>query len=59
MRSAATLESPCVEPVFPKKHYAIDYAQNRGLLPIWRNSLFGFDRQYERIISFDDGNRKL
>ena len=28
-------EAPSVEPVFPKKDHAIDYAPNRARLPLW------------------------
>jgi hypothetical protein len=59
MRSAATLESPCVEPVFPKKHYAIDYAQNRVCFRSGEIHVLDSTGNIERIISVDDGNRKL
>jgi hypothetical protein len=36
-------ESPGVEPVFPKKDQAIDYAQNPRLLSLRRNSRSRFD----------------
>jgi hypothetical protein len=59
MRSAATLESPCVEPVFPKKDYAIDYAQNRACFRSGEIHFLDSTGNIERIISFDDANRKL
>jgi hypothetical protein len=29
-------EAPGVEPVFPKKDQAVDYAQNRACFSVWR-----------------------
>ena len=36
-------ESTGGEPVFPEKDQAIDYAQNRGVFSLGRDSRFGFD----------------
>jgi hypothetical protein len=38
-------EAPGVEPVFPKKDQAIDYAQEPRVLSLWRGSDFRFERQ--------------
>jgi hypothetical protein len=38
-------EAPGVEPVFPEKQQAINYAENRAWVSLRRNSHFGFERQ--------------
>jgi hypothetical protein len=52
-------ESPGVEPVFPKKDQAIDYAQNRACFRSGQIRIFDSTGNVERVIPFDDANRKL
>lgn len=52
-------EAPGVEPVFPKKDHAIDYAQNRACFRSGQVRIFDSTRNVERVILFDDANRKL
>jgi hypothetical protein len=55
----ATAMTAGVEPVFPKKDQAIDYAQNRTCFRSGEIRVLDSTCNIERIISFDDGNRKL
>ena len=52
-------EAPGVEPVFPKKDQAIDYAQNRACFRSGEVRIFDSVGNIERVITFDDANRKL
>jgi len=52
-------ESPGVEPVFPKKGQAIDYAQNRACFRSREVRIFESTGNVEHVIPFDDANRKL
>ena len=54
-----TFESPGVEPVFPKKDQAIDYAQNRACFRSGEIQILDSTGNVERVIPFDDANRKL
>ena len=52
-------ESPGVEPVFPKKDQAIDYAQGRACFRSGEVRILDLSGNVERVIPFDDANRKL
>jgi methyl coenzyme M reductase alpha subunit len=52
-------EAPGVEPVFPDKDQAIDYAQNRACFRSGEVRIFNSTGNVERVIPFDDANRKL
>ena len=52
-------ESPGVEPVFPKKDQAIDYAQNRACFRSGEIQILDSNGKIERIILFSDADRKL
>jgi hypothetical protein len=52
-------EAPGVEPVFPEKVQAIDYAQNRACFRSGEVQIFDATGNVERVIPFDDANRKL
>jgi len=52
-------ESHGVEPVFPKKDQAIDYAQNRACFRSGEIQILDSTGNVERVIPFDDANRKL
>jgi hypothetical protein len=52
-------ESFGVEPVFPKKDQAVDYAQNRACLRSGEIRVLDSTGNFERIIPFDDADRKL
>jgi hypothetical protein len=52
-------EGPGAEPVFPEKGQAIDYAQNRACFRSGEIRIFDSTGNVERIIPFDDANRKL
>jgi hypothetical protein len=52
-------EAPGVEPVFPKKDQAIDYAQNRACFRSGEVRIFDSTGNVECVIPFDEGNRKL
>jgi hypothetical protein len=52
-------ESFGVEPVFPKKDRAVDYAQNRACLRSGEIRVLDSTGNFERIIPFDDADRKL
>jgi hypothetical protein len=48
-----------VEPLFPKKDQAIDYAQNRACFRSGEVRIFDATGNVEWIIPFDDENGKL
>jgi hypothetical protein len=47
-------EAPGVEPVFPKKDQAIDYAQNRACLRCGEVRIFDLSGGVECVIAFND-----
>jgi hypothetical protein len=52
-------EVPGVEPVFPEKRQAINYAENRACFRSGEIRILDSGGNVERVISFDDTNRKL
>ena len=52
-------EARGVEPVFAKKDQAINYAQNRACFRSGEVRIFDSRGNVERIIPFNDANRKL
>jgi hypothetical protein len=52
-------ESSSVEPMFPKKDQAIDYAQNRVCFRAGEIRILDSGSNLGRIIPFDDTERKL
>ena len=52
-------EAPGVEPVFPNKEQAIDYAQNRACFRSGQIQILDSTGKVGRIIPFADANRKL
>ena len=52
-------ESPGVEPVFPKKDQAIDYAQNRACFRSGQIRVLDSKGNVERTIAFNEVCRKL
>ena len=52
-------ESPGVEPVFPTKDSAIDYAQNRACFRSGEIRVLDSSGNVEGTIAFSDGDRKL
>ena len=52
-------EAPSVEPLFPEKDQAIDYAQNRACFRSGEIRIFDSCDNVECVIRFDDTNRKL
>jgi hypothetical protein len=52
-------ESPGVEPVFPKKEQAIEYAQNRACFRSGKIQILDSTGNVEGVIPFDDANRDL
>jgi hypothetical protein len=52
-------EAPGVEPVFPKKDQAIDYAQQRACFRSGEIQILDSRGRVECVIPFDDVNRKL
>ena len=55
----SVFEALGVEPVFPKKDHAIDYAQGRACFRSGEIRIFDSRGNVERVIPFDDANRKL
>jgi hypothetical protein len=51
--------APGGEPVFPKKDQAIDYALQRACFRSGEVRIFDSTGNIERVIPFDDPNRKL
>ena len=58
-RGWKAFESPGVEPVFPKKDQAMDYAQGRACLRSGEVRIFDSTGNIERVIPFDDAIREL
>jgi hypothetical protein len=52
-------ESPGVEPVFPRKDQAIDYAQNRACFRSSEIRVLDSKGKVERTIAFSEADRKL
>jgi hypothetical protein len=52
-------EAPGVEPVFRDKDKAISYAENRACFRSGEIRILDSGGNVERVISFDDTNRKL
>jgi hypothetical protein len=52
-------ESLGVEPVFPKKDQAIDYAQNRACFRSGEIRILDSNGAVERVIRFSEADRKL
>jgi hypothetical protein len=52
-------EAPGVEPVFPTKDQAIDYALQRACFRSGEIHILDSTGNVERVIRFDDTNRKL
>jgi hypothetical protein len=52
-------ESPGVEPVFPQKEQAIDYAQNRACFRSGEIRVLDSTGKLERAIAFSEADRKL
>jgi hypothetical protein len=52
-------EAPGVEPVFPEEHQAISYAQERASFRSGEIRILDSSGNVERVIPFDDTNRKL
>jgi len=52
-------ESPGVEPVFPQKDQAIDYALQRACFRSGEIQILDSSGNVESVIPFDDANRKL
>jgi hypothetical protein len=48
-----------VEPVFPEKYQSIDYAQNRACFRSGEVRILDSTGNIERVIPFDEANRKL
>jgi hypothetical protein len=52
-------ESPGVEPVFAEKDQAIGYAETRARLRTGEIRIIDSTGNVERVIAFDDANRRL
>jgi hypothetical protein len=52
-------EAPGVEPVFPEKEQAIDYAQNRVCFRSGEIRVLDSSGNIERTIAFTEADRKL
>jgi hypothetical protein len=52
-------EAPDVEPVFPKKDQAIDYAETRACFRSGEIRVLDANGKLERAIVFDETDRKL
>jgi hypothetical protein len=52
-------EAPGVEPVFPQKDDAIDYARDRACFRAGEIRIFDSDGTVERVIPFDETKRRL
>jgi hypothetical protein len=58
-RSWKAFEAPGVEPVFPNKDQAIDYAQNRACFRSGEIRVLDSSGNVERTIAFSEADRKL
>ena len=52
-------EAPGVEPLFPKKDQAIDYAQNRACFRSGEIRILNSNGAVQRAIHFSEADRKL
>jgi hypothetical protein len=52
-------EAPDVEPVFPEKDRAIDYARNRACFRSGEIRVLDSSGELERTIAFSEADRKL
>jgi hypothetical protein len=52
-------EAPGVQPVFPEKRQAINYAENRACFRSGEIRILDLRGNVERSIAFNDTNRKL
>jgi hypothetical protein len=52
-------EAPGVEPVFPEKDRAIDYARNRACFRSGEIRVLDSSGELERTIAFSEADRKL
>jgi len=52
-------EAPGVEPVFPEKQHAIDYAETRACFRSGEIRVLDSSRNIERSIAFNETDRKL
>jgi len=52
-------EAPGVEPVFPEKRQAINYAENRAWFRSGEIRILDSSGNVERIIAFNEADRKL
>ena len=52
-------ESPGVEPVFPEKRQAIDYAETRACFRAGEIRVLDSSGNIERTIAFDEADRKM
>jgi hypothetical protein len=52
-------EAPGVEPVFPEKRQAINYAENRAWFRSGEIRILDSTGNVEHVIPFDDTNRRL
>jgi hypothetical protein len=52
-------EAPGVEPVFPKKDQAINYAENRASFRSGEIRIFNSTGDLERTIPFNESDRRL
>ena len=55
----SVFEAPGVEPVFPEKRQAINYAQNRASFRSGEIRIFNSAGDLERTIPFTEANRRL
>jgi hypothetical protein len=58
-RGWKVFEAPGVEPVFPEKRQAINYAENRAWFRSGEIRILDSSGNVKRVIPFDDTNRKL
>jgi len=58
-RGWKVFEAPGVEPVFPEKRQAIDYAETRACFRRGEIRVLDSTGKLERTIPFDEANRKL
>jgi hypothetical protein len=58
-RGWKVFEAPGVEPVFPEKRQAIDYAETRACFRFGEIRVLGATGKIERTIAFNETDRKL
>jgi hypothetical protein len=52
-------EAPCVEPVFPEKRQAINYAENRACFRSGEIRILDSSSNVEHTMAFNEADRKL